>query len=238
MKILTRRAFAAFGGALLASPTLRAEQAFDHDLTAVPAGAVPYRVTATPVDHRGRQALKVQLAPDVRAGKPGIDYGDTPSFVEIPMAFRNGTIEVDVLGHLQADAPPDMRAFIGLAYRIQPDRKRFEAAYLRPLNGLKTHPTAPRDKRAVQYFAYPDWRFNNLREAYPDGRYEAGADIAGDEWITLRLEIAETKAIVRVNGAEVLTVREPRVVPTSGGIGLWVDIGTEGYFSNLRVTPD
>ena len=37
---------------------------------------------------------------------------------------------------------------------------------------------------AVQYFAYPDWKFDRLREEFPDGRYEAGADIGPDEWIT------------------------------------------------------
>ena len=35
---------------------------------------------------------------------------------------------------------------------------------------------------------------------------------------------------------ERLVVREPKVAPTTGAVGLWVDIGTEAYFSNLRAT--
>ena len=97
--------------------------------------------------------------------------------------------------------------------------------------------SAPRDRRAIQYFAYPDWRFGRLREEYPDGRYEAGADIAGDEWIALRLDIDEDRVSVVVDGIEGLAVREPKATPASGAIGLWVDIGTEGYFANLRITP-
>jgi hypothetical protein len=36
------------------------------------------------------------------------------------------------------------------------------------------------DKRAIQYFAYPDWKFDRLRKEYSDGRYESGTDIADD----------------------------------------------------------
>lgn len=35
----------------------------------------------------------------------------------------------------------------------------------------------------------------------------------------------------------VLSVREAKAEPVGGAIGLWVDIGTEGYLANLRVTP-
>jgi hypothetical protein len=207
-----------------------------HDLATLPPGAVPYRVMAEPANFKGRKALRVALAEALRNGRPGVDFGDTASFVLLPIAFRSGTIEVDVLGRLLPKAPADARAFAGLAYRIADDKSKFESVYLRPLNGLKTNPTPPRDKRAVQYFAYPDWRFGRLREAYPDGRYEAGANIAGDEWITLKLDIGNDSVRASVNGTEQLVVREPKAAPMTGAIGLWVDIGTEGYFSNLRVT--
>ncbi len=233
MRTLDRRTFAALGAISLLPVPAHAES---FDLAALPAGAKPHRVSATPIDYKGRRALKVELAEEVRKGRPGVDFGDTDTFVEIPVSFRSGTIEVDVLGRLRPDAFPDNRAFIGLAYRIQPGGKRFESAYLRPLNGLKLNPPPPRDKRAVQYFTYPDWRFDRLREAYPDGRYETPADIAGDEWIALRLEIEERRMRVLVNGKEVLAVAEPRIPPQTGTVGLWVDIGTEGYFANLRVT--
>ncbi len=42
---------------------------------------------------------------------------------------------------------------------------------------------------------------------------------------------------VSVNGEERLVVKEPKASPASGAVGLWVDIGTEAYFANLRITP-
>jgi hypothetical protein len=234
MKPLTRRTFAALGSACLVPGALHAET---HDLAALPPGAEPHRVTALPVEYKGRKALKVVLTEVVSSGRPGIDFGDTDTFVTLPVSFRNGTIEVDLLGRLTTTAPPDSRAFVGLAYRIAGDGKHFESVYLRPLNGLKLNPPPPRDRRAIQYFAYPDWRFARLREAYPDGRYEAGANIAGDEWIALRLDIEENRVRVTVNGEERLVVSEPKARPATGAVGLWVDIGTEAYFANLRIMP-
>lgn len=234
MKTLHRRSFAALAGTCLVPSALRAET---YDLSTLPPGATPHRVTAVPTDYKGRKALKVELTEAAMRGQPGVDFGDTDTFVMIPVSFRNGTIEVDVLGRLRADAPPEARAFAGLAYRIAPDGKRFESAYVRPLNGLKLKPPPPRDKRAVQYFAYPDWTFDKLRQAHPDGRYEVGANIAGDEWIALRLDVEEDKMRATVNGEERLVVTEPKAKPVAGAIGLWVDIGTEAYFANLRITP-
>jgi hypothetical protein len=234
MKTLNRRTFAASGGAALFSGVAHSQT---YDLSTLPPGATPHRVTAVQTDYKGRKALKVELTEAARNGQPGVDFGDTDTFVMIPMSFRNGTIEVDLLGRLRPDAPPQMRVFAGIAYRIASDGTRFEAAYVRPLNGLKLNPPPPRDKRAVQYFTYPDWPFDRLRQTYPDGRYEVGANIAGDEWIALRLDVDEDKVRIAVNGEERLVVTEPKARPVAGGVGLWVDIGTEAYFANLRITP-
>ena len=69
------------------------------------------------------------------------------------------------------------------------------------------------------------------------GRYEAGADIADDEWIRLKLDIDETRVRVSLNGKEAFAPTDLKAIPEAGGIGLWVGRGTEGYFSNLRITP-
>jgi hypothetical protein len=42
---------------------------------------------------------------------------------------------------------------------------------------------------------------------------------------------------VTVNNFETLTITETKAPPVTGDIGLFVDIGTEAYFSNLRKTP-
>jgi hypothetical protein len=222
--------------ALIAIPASRAQALSSYDLHALPAGSTLHRVEATPAEYKGRKAIKVEMPDAAIKAQLGIDV-DMPTFVRIPVDFQNGTIKVDILSRLNGKGPPDARAFIGLSYRITDPETHFETIYLRPLNGRKKNPLSPRDKRAVQYFAYPDWKFNRLRKEYPDGHYESGADIADDEWITLRLDIDGTRVRVSVNGKDELALADAKGTPVAGGMGLWVGMGTEGYFSNLRVTP-
>jgi hypothetical protein len=219
----------------VAAVSSRAQAPGVYGLHEVPAGATLHKVTAAPAEYKGRKALKVEFTDAANKDRPAVG-GDMPTFVLIPTNFKNGTIEVDLLGRLNGKGLPDARAFVGLAYRVDGEA-RFEAVYLRPLNGRKKNPASPRDKRAIQYFAYPDWKFGRLRREYPDGRYESGADIADDDWITLKLDIDDTRVRVSTNGKEELALTDTKAAPEAGGIGLWVGRGTEGYFTNLRITP-
>ena len=207
-----------------------------YSLDNVPAGSTLHTVIAVPAEYKGRKALKVEFTDEANEGPPGVLI-DMPTYALIPTNFKNGTIEVDILGRLNSKALPEARAFVGLAYRVIDAEARFESVYLRPLNGRKTNPPSPRDKRAIQYFAYPDWKFDRLRKEYPDGRYEPGADIADDEWITLKLDIDDARVRVSINGKEELALTDTKAAPEAGSIGLWVGRGTEGYFANLRITP-
>ena len=203
-------------------------------LDAVPMDARMHKVTAQSALYQGRAALRVELAPaTVAAG----DYEDSNTFVVIPVDFGDAEIEVDLLGKLQATAPPHARGFIGVAFRIAPDSSTFEAVYLRPTNGRAED--LVRRQHTVQYFAYPDWKFDRLRRETP-GRYEAGADIGPEEWLHMRLVVAGEQVQVYLdglgNGAPLLLVKDLKLGPTAhGAVGLWVDIGTEGYFANLRI---
>lgn len=208
-------------------------------LDEVPAGAAPRSVTVAAEEVSGRRAVRVELTDEItRFGRAGVDYVDMPTFMILPVEFTDGMITVDVLSRINRLAPPDARAFAGVAYRITSDTAQFEAVYLRPLNGRKADPPAPRDERAVQYFAYPDWKFDRLREAHPTSNpYEAGADIGPDEWIHLELRIAGQTVSVAVDGNPTLTVDRTKLPAVAGAVGLFVDIGTEAYFSNLTITP-
>ncbi len=219
----------------VAAVSSRAQAPGVYALHEVPEGATLHKVTADPAEYKGRKALKVEFTEAANKEQPGVG-GDMPTFVLIPTNFKNGTMELDLLGRLNGKGLPDARAFVGLAYRVD-DEARFEAVYLRPLNGRKKNPPSPRDKRAIQYFAYPDWKFGRLRREYPDGRYESGADIADDEWITLKLDIDDTRVRVSANGKEELALTDTKAAPEAGAIGLWVGRGTEAYFANLRITP-
>ena len=208
-----------------------------HSLADLPAGAEPHGVTAQPAEIGGRRCVRVELTDEItRHGSPGVDYVDQPTFLVVPAEFTTGTIAVDVWSRLNGKGPADARAFAGLAYRIGDQRDTFESVYLRPLNGLKADPPPPRDRRAIQYFSYPDWPFDRLRETYPDGRYEAGLDIGPEEWITLKLSVTADTMTATVNDSYALTVDRPLGSHPSGDIGLFVDIGTEAFFANLTVT--
>jgi hypothetical protein len=205
-------------------------------LDRLPGGASLRSVTAFASEIGGRKALRVALTSEAAAGVPGVHYIDQPTFVLLPAEFENGVIEVDILSRLTADAPDYARAFAGIAYRISDPPEHFEAVYLRPLNGARLNPPGPRLNRGLQYFAYPEWDFERLRAEYPDGRYEARADIGPDEWTHLRIEAQDQCLRVGINGVEVLAVAETKAMPASGKIGLWVDVGTEAFFSNLSIT--
>lgn len=58
------------------------------------------------------------------------------------------------------------------------------------------------------------------------------------EWITLRLEIAEQKAEPYINNQKhpSFVVEKMKGSTLDGAIALWVDIGTEGYFKDLKIT--
>jgi hypothetical protein len=209
---------------------------FRHALHTVPDGLVLNSVTAWPAVAAGRHALRIELCDELTVhGNPNVAYVDMPTFAALPVSFENGIISVDVLSRLNSKAPDYARAFAGSAYRIADDLSSFESVYLRPLNGVGLNPPVPRDRRAVQYFAYPDWRFEKLREDYPNDRFEAAADIVPDIWMNLRLEIEGETLGVHVNGKLITAITQTKAVPTTGKIGLFVDIGTEAFFANLEV---
>jgi len=152
--------------------------------------------------------------------------------------FKNGIIEVQALSRLLPDAPDYARGFIGLAFRIDENNSTFEGIYIRPTNGRAED--AFRRNHCTQYFSYPDFKFDRLRDEFPE-KYESYADIGLDEWICLKIEVKGEKAMLYLNGDKqpVLTVDGLKHGPDfSGGIGLWVDIGTEGFFSGLTVEKD
>lgn len=191
----------------------------------------PCGVEASAATLDGRDCLRLTLEPARRKGELGRDFGDEPTFLLLPDTVDATVIEADIRARLLPDAPDYARGFIGLAWNVRPDR--FEAAYLRPTNGTSSAPPPPRDQRGVQYFAYPDAKFDRLRETAP-GRYEAPADIGLDQWHHLRVTLGSDLS-VEVDGIRVLAL-DHRLLPAGPGqVGLWVDIGTEGFFAGVSI---
>lgn len=169
---------------------------------------------------------------------PKVIAVDEPTFVKIQnVDFTNGLIEVKVLSKLLPNAADSARGFIGLAFRINNDNTQFESIYIRPTNGRAN--VQLRRNRAVQYFSYPDFKYNVLRTIAP-GMYESYADMGLNEWIQLKIEVANSQAKLYINNSKqpVLIVNDLKHgANAAGAIGLFVDIGTEGYFKDLVVIP-
>lgn len=162
---------------------------------------------------------------------------DEPTFVRIKgVDFVNGTIQVKVLSRLLKTASPTDRGFIGIAFRINETNSSYESIYIRPTNGRADDQV--RRNHSIQYYSYPDYKFDRLRKEAPE-RYESYADMGLNEWITMKIVVNGKQAQLFLNDTKQpsLIVNDLKLgADTSGGIGLWVDVGTEGYFIDLLVT--
>ena len=172
----------------------------------------------------------------VRVVKAGKEQPDENTYAKVAgLDFHNGVIEADVRGCLLLDAPDYARGFIGLAFRANPLDSEFECFYIRPTNGRDCQDPARR-AHGCQYFSYPGYTFAYFREFGVQG-YEAPVDtIALGQWSHLRAEIEGGRGRFFVDGALALEVPALKHGPDAkGAVGLYVDIGTEGFFKNLRV---
>ena len=164
---------------------------------------------------------------------------DEPTFIKIKnLNFQNGTIEVKVLSKLLKNAPAFARGFIGIAFRINDDNTKFESIYLRPTNARADDQV--RRNHSIQYYSYPDYKFDRLRKESPE-KYESYSDMEMDKWITMRIEVkgSVAKLFLDNNTQPSLIVTDLKHgADISGSIGLWVDIGTEGYFSDLKINTE
>lgn len=66
-------------------------------------------------------------------------------------------------------------------------------------------------------------------------KYESPADITLNKWIDLTAEVHDERAKFYVNSQLVLTVDKLIHGDSRGRVGLFVDIGTEGFFRDLKI---
>ena len=180
---------------------------------------------------------KIEGKETIRVTKdPKVTDVDEATFARlIDSDFKNGIIEVKVLSRLLENAPDFARGFIGVAFRIDESNSKFECIYIRPTNGRAEDQL--RRNHSTQYFSYPDFKFDRLREESPE-KYESYADMGLNEWMSIKIEVKGEKAKLYLNEGEhpVLVVNDLKHgANASGGIGLWVEVGTEGYFTDLNV---
>lgn len=164
---------------------------------------------------------------------------DEPTFVRIKgIDFKNGTIEVKVLSRLLKDAPDYARGFIGIAFRINESNTKYESIYIRPVNARVDDQV--RRNHSIQYYSYPDYKFDRLRKESPE-KYESYSDMEMNKWINMRIEVkdAEAKLFLNNTSQPSLIVHDLKHgADNAGAIGFWVEVGTEGFFKDLKVSNE
>ena len=185
-------------------------------------------VTIAQTTFKGRSAIQVIAKPDA---------ANASSYAVVKdVTFRDGTIEVDLAGQPAAYAAGTAaRGFIGIAFRLQADGK-YEYIYLRPTNGRADDQV--RRNHSTQYSSHPDFDFARSRKEAPE-KYESYVYLEPGVWTKFRIEIEGSKARLFVHGAPqpCLIVNDMKLEARQGRVALWVGPGTEGYFSNLKITP-
>src|SRR3954470_13331599 len=183
-------------------------------------------VSMAKTSYQGRSAIQVIAKPEA---------ANATSYALVKdVSFRDGVIEVDLAGQPAAGAFAAARGFIGIAFRVQSDG-HYEYIYLRPTNGRADDQV--RRNHSTQYSSNPDFDFARSRQEAP-GKYESYVDLQPGVWTKYKIEVEARKARLYVNGAEqpCLIVNDLKLDPREGGVALCVGPGTEGYFSNLKIT--
>lgn len=192
-------------------------------------------VTATRVQYRGRDAIKIVAQRNAAPATPGT----APNTIAIirDSDFRDGIIEADIAGVPATGADTSARGFVGIAFRVDSSGGRYAGFYLRPTNGRAQDQL--RRNHSTQYISEPEYPWYRLRKELP-GVYESYVDLEPGAWTSIRIEVRKGVAQLFVNGSKqpVLVVNDMKNPPAAGRIALWIDSGTEAHFSRVRVTPE
>lgn len=199
-----------------------------------------HNVTGAIIKFEGHQVLKIER--DLKAipfDEHNIEKTvDEPHYARLVDLedFENGTIEVKMYSQIQDPPPyPGVAGFIGIYFRVKDNDSAFESIYVRPKVGRVANQQFR--NHTVQYISYPYFKFDTLRKIAPF-KYESSAPVALNEWITMRIEVNGETAEMFINDMKYSTFIVDKLLGNhkKGGIGLYVDIGTIGYFKDLKVT--
>ena len=167
-------------------------------------------MTAEPATLEGKKGLRLTLAPGASPA------GEQLAVIE-KLEFSSGVIEAEIAGAPAPGAAEGARGFVGIAFRLQPDDKTYDAFYLRPTNGRAED--QERRNHATQYISHPEWTWDRLRKETPS-RYEAYVDVMPGSWTRVKIEVRGDRARLYVNGNEQPTLIVNNVAERQGAVGL------------------
>ena len=199
-----------------------------------------HNVQAMPATLENKRGLRVTLSEEGKKAKAAA-ANQPASFETLAVIdgsdFSNGVIEAEIAGAPAPDAPEAARGFVGIAFRVKPDLKTYDAFYLRPTNGRADDQV--RRNHSAQYVSHPDWPWPRLRKESPE-RYESYVDLEAGKWTRIRIEVDGDHARLFVHGQSqpTLVVNDLKTgAQGRGAIALWTHESTVAHFRALRVTP-
>jgi hypothetical protein len=202
-------------------------------------GVKLHNVQAEPVTHQGKRGLRITYSAEARQRFKSLTPDEQAQFETLAViegsAFTNGVIEAEIAGEPAADAPEGARGFVGIAFRLGPDMRTYDAFYLRPTNGRADDQV--RRNHSAQYVSHPEWPWYRLRKEAPE-RYESYVDLEPGKWTRIRIEVQGERARLFVHGQSqpTLVVNDVKTGATGGGaIALWINPGTVAHFRDLRI---
>jgi hypothetical protein len=197
------------------------------------AGLKLHNVQAAPATLEGKRGLRVTFRTDAKP-QPQIE---TLAVIE-GSDFADGVIEAEIAGAPAAGAPEGARGFVGIAFRVRPDLKTYDAFYLRPTNGRADEQV--RRNHSAQYVSQPDWPWPRLRKESPE-RYESYVDLEPGKWTRIRIEVKGERALLYVHGQSqpTLIVNDLKTgADGRGAVALWTNPSTVAHFRALRISAD
>ncbi len=204
-------------------------------------GLQPHHVTVTPAAHAGKRGVRIVVSDSVRRANEQLSINQQSQFETFALIdgtdFADGVIEAEIAGEPAVGAAAGARGFVGIAFRVQPDRRTYDAFYLRPTNGRAND--QERRNHSAQYISHPDWPWDRLRRETPS-RYESYVDLQPGVWTKIRIEVAGDSAKLFVHGhaQPALIVNDVKTgTPARGRIALWINPGTVAHFRAVRVLP-
>src|SRR5437016_2038273 len=130
---------------------------------------------------------------------------------------------------------PMHAGFVGLAFRVAAEPSKYECVYIRPTNSRADDQV--RRNHSTQYISMPEYEWSRLRKEAP-GQYESYVDLVPGEWTKIKIEVSGVKArlFVADSAQPVLVINDLKHGDSEGAVALWIGLGTEGHFANLRLS--
>jgi len=181
------------------------------------------------------EAVTLNSKTGIKVVKSHQDVQDETLVIIPDVIFKDGTIELELAGERAPDADPNMRGFVGLAFRVNKEKPgSYECFYLRPANGRANDQV--RRNHSTQYISHPEYPWYKLREEAPK-MYESYVDLVPGKWIKIKIEVLGITAKLYVNDAEqpCLIVNDLKKGESEGRVALWLHASTLAHYRNLKI---